>query len=363
MARIRDIDDPEELRPGNAVGLEWIGRAPTTTPVTRVRDVLLIPTSTAEGDWRTHPPVSSPPVDLGRGLIFGELSHDESELVLNACTPRGHYFFAVRQFAGLYAFVLEVDLTVYRKHHFRWDVEGVIITALQLSRLVRDNGYSPEFAARIVEHEDGEKQVIPQGQHYFAFLPTFRLREDRDWLTVAEAEELKHLVDAYWQNMGALPRQLHRAISLSEGAVHQSVLERQLVMLFMGLEALLNTGKRQVTRQITTRMPLLAKEVGVSGVTKRFCQRMYDDRSSPAHGQELKLQPASRTGQAMRTSQIESAYLAKVARVQELLRAATRKGIEDPSFAATFADAKSIRAKWPVTRRIGLGSFHRKVQL
>jgi hypothetical protein len=232
MPRIRNIDDPEELRPASAARLEWVGRAPTAAPVTRVRDVLLIPAGTAEGDWDAHPPVSSPPVDLGRHLTLTELDYDDSELVMNACTPRGHYFFAVRQFSGLYAFVLDVELDVHEEHPFHWDIDGVIMTAVQLSRLVCDNGYSPEFAARIVEYEDGEKQVIPQGQHYFGFLPTFRLRDDRDWLTVAEADELRALLDAYWANVNDLPRQLARAISLSEGAVHQSVLERQVVMLF-----------------------------------------------------------------------------------------------------------------------------------
>ncbi|HXL42602.1 MAG TPA: hypothetical protein VN960_00930 [Gaiellaceae bacterium] len=226
MPRIRNLDNPDELRAAEAAELDWVGGAPTAAPASRVRDVLLIPTSTAEGDWNAHPPVSSPPVDLGRGLKLTELDHDEAELVMNACTPRGHYFFAVRQFGGLYAFVLDVALDVYEQHHFNWDADGVIITALQLSRVVRDNGHSPEFAARIVEHEDGQKQVIPQGQHYFSFLPTFRLRDDRDWLTAAEARELRSLLDAYWANMDTLPRQLARAISLSEGAVHQSTLAR-----------------------------------------------------------------------------------------------------------------------------------------
>ena len=71
--------------------------------------------------------------------------------------------------------------------------------------------------------------------------------------------------------------------------------------------------------------------------------------------------PAGRTGQATRTSDLDPDYLAKVARVQDLLRAATRKAIEDPAFAATFADVASIRAKWPVTSRVGL--LRRRVQL
>jgi hypothetical protein len=110
-------------------------------------------------------------------------------------------------------------------------------------------------------------------------------------LTVAEAQELRALIDAYWTNMNALPQQLSRAISLSEGVVHQATLERALVMLFMGLEALLNTGKHQVTKQITKRMPRLATDVGVDGVSARFARQMYEDRSSPAHGQELAGRP------------------------------------------------------------------------
>lgn len=362
MPRIRNLDDPDELRLASAANLGWVGRAPTATAVTRVRDVLLIPTGTAEGDWQAHPPVDAPGVDLGRDLWLTRLDHDEAELVMNAGTPRGHHFFAVRQFGGLYAFVLEVDQAAYQEHHFNWDDDGVIITALQLSRLIRDNGYTPEYAARIVEHEDGQKQVIPQGQHYFSFLSTFRLRFDRDWLTDAEAEELRALLDGYWANMNTLPPQLARAISLSEGVVHQSTLERALVMLFMGLEALLNTGKHQVTKQITTRMPLLAAEVGVVGVTKTFARKMYGDRSSPAHGQELVVLPsAATTGQALRTSDLDPTYLARVARVQDLLRAATRKSIEDPAFAGTFASSASIRARWPVTTRVGL--LRRRVQL
>lgn len=55
MPRLRNIDDPGEMRTANAEGLDWLGRAPTVAPVIRDRDVLLIPPSTAEGDWDTYP--------------------------------------------------------------------------------------------------------------------------------------------------------------------------------------------------------------------------------------------------------------------------------------------------------------------
>jgi hypothetical protein len=157
--RIRNIDDPDELRPGSAEGLEWIGRPPTTTEIARVRDVLLIP-STTEGDWQKFPPVEEP-VDLGRSLQLAVLEHAESEVIMNACAPRGHYFIPVRQFGQLYAFVLDVSTDELDRQRFGWDTEGIIITALQLSRLVRDNGYTTEFAARIVDYEDGQSKSFP----------------------------------------------------------------------------------------------------------------------------------------------------------------------------------------------------------
>jgi hypothetical protein len=132
-------------------------------------------------------------------------------------------------------------------------------------------------------------------------------------------------------------------------------------MLFMGLEALLNSGKHQVTKQITTRLTALAADVGIADMSKRFARNMYADRSSPAHGQELDLPATTQTEQATRVSDIDPAYLAKVARVQDLLRAATRKGIAEPAFAAHFADVESLRRQWPVTSRVGL--FKRRVEL
>jgi hypothetical protein len=353
VPRIRNMDDPDELRSGSAEGLEWIGRAPTTSDVVRVRDILLVPTSTAEGDWQRNPPVEDA-VDLGRSLSLVAADHDEAELVMNACTPRGHFFLPVRLSRSLYAFSLEVDLATYAEHHFRWDKDGVLLTALQLSRLVCDNGYTTEYAARMVNYEDGQRQVIPQGQHYFAYLAAYRLRDDRDWLTIAEAEELQALLGAYFTNMNSLPPQVNRAISLSEGVVHQAILERALVMLFMGIEALLNTGKHQVTKQITKRMVMLADEVGIEGVSRNFATLMYGDRSSPAHGQELRLQATTSAKQRpRRTTDLEPEYLARVSRLQDLLRAATRKSIEEPSFAAVFADVTSIRARFPVTTLVG----------
>jgi hypothetical protein len=49
--------------------------------------------------------------------------------------------------------------------------------AMVLSRLIRDNGHSFAFIARIVDHEDGMQQVIPVNAP--DYIPTYRARRDR----------------------------------------------------------------------------------------------------------------------------------------------------------------------------------------
>lgn len=144
----------------------------------------------------------------------------------------------------------------------------------------RRPGYSPQYAARVVDHADGE-QVIPQGQHYLDFLPVYRLRNDRDWLIDDQAPQLRELLDAYLTRMNDLPDRVRRAISISEGVVHTRVIERALNLVVIGLEAMLNTNRFQVTRQMVTRIPLLAAAVG--GVDEAFADEMYDHRSRALH--------------------------------------------------------------------------------
>lgn len=129
-------------------------------------------------------------------------------------------------------------------------------------------------------------------------------------------------------------------------------------MLFMGLEALPAHRQHQVTKQITKRRPMLADEVGIEGISRNFARRMYEDRSSPAHGQELRL-PAARSGRSNDRGRLgerpnlEPDYLAEVVLVQDLLRAATRKAIEDPAFGSVFTTSSRFAHGSPVTTLIG----------
>ncbi len=337
---------------GDAADLGFMSRAPTDAPVTRVRDVLVCPTTQAQGDFATHPPAGASAVDLGRDLVLTDFGQAEAELVMNACMPRGHYFVAVRQYGCRYAFVRTLDADVADgPRSFGWDDDNTIFAAMILSRLVRDNGYSLEFAARIVDHADGMQQVIPV--YAAEFVASYRLRDDRDWLTAADVQELRQLLDAWWANQATLPERVIRAFNLVEDVVHARVVQRAVPLLVTGFETLLNTNRRQVTKQFQKRVVAVAAEVGAP-VSARFARALYEARSEAAHGAPVSMfaaAPPPLPEGAPHLQTPDPAGLEMLAKGQEVVRAVIRRAIEEPAFAAAFASAESVRARWPVYAR------------
>jgi hypothetical protein len=128
-ARVRRVQTPvqprnmkpdagmNELRhPGDAKDLPaFMSHAPTAQPVVAIRDVLVVPTTIVVGDYAgdDEQPAGNPPVEIADSLTLEQLTTNDSELVMNACTARGHYFLGVRQFGARYTFVRRVDPSVY----------------------------------------------------------------------------------------------------------------------------------------------------------------------------------------------------------------------------------------------------------
>jgi hypothetical protein len=126
------------------------------------------------------------------------------------------------------------------------------------------------------------------------------------------------------------------------------VLETALPLLATALETLANTNDQQVARQFRERLPQMAGDVGVEGITGLLCRELYNARSEPSHGASVKLlSPRKGEGETAPTRPPAEA-LAKVKQLQDLLRATIRKAHEEPDFAATFESVESIRAGWPV---------------
>lgn len=322
---------------------------------TRVRDVLLV----LIGEWvheidsdeldRLHdeqPPVTDAgPFDLGHGLCIEKLPHVESELVMNACEPRGHFFISVRQFSARYAYVYEPSDDAVAENPYGWDPYGRILAALHLSRLVRDNADSMEYAARIVDYDDGQQQVIPR--HDCELGRAYRLGAGRDWLDVDDAQTLRHLLDAYWNLEGQLPGRVRRALRRTAHLATERYVDDRLAEIAIALESLVNAGPGRVSRQFVDRVSVLGGELDVAGVSKNFARKMYRARSEGLHGGDVAL---FEHGSA--TPRNEA--LDQAARLEAVLRRAVRRALEDPAFRARFNDDATVDAWCPIPQNRSL---------
>jgi hypothetical protein len=336
----------------------------TSAPVTRVRDVLVwtgTETDVSSDEFHAHPPIglavwgmrTPEPVDLGRDLRIDQLDYDEAELVMNACTPRGHFFAPIRQFSQSMAFVRDISVDSWR--------EPIPLRprrrhrcALMLSRLVRDNSQSTQFAARIANFADGEQTVVytlaSETKH------AYRLRRDRDWLDRDEGTELRELLRAYWNLGDSLPERVRRAMWRTEYASWLRWADLALPILVSGLESLLKTDRHPSMGQFTARVPALAAELGFEGITREFCERMYEARSEWVHGAHVRLfstgleaeQAAQQGATEGPATDAQAKAVTDIARVQDVLRRAVRVCIEDKMFRDVFDGDDRIRMRWPL---------------
>lgn len=349
----------EQRDPGDAKDLRFISRAPTDAPVVSVRDVLLVPTTYVEGDYPDEEPAGDEPIQLADDLFLERISHENAELILNACTQRGHYFFAVRQFGQRYSLVRRRDPAVLEERHYGWDDGHIIFYATMLSRLVHDNGHSLEFAGRVVDHEDGFQQVVPVDAP--GFVMTYRLRKGRDWLTAPEWEEVRQLLADYLPVRDSLPWKVSHALNLSEDAMRMPLLERALLLISTGLEGLIQSDSNRVAKQFRERLPLLAAEVGVDAVDEDFARRLYEARSEAAHGAPVSIfqvRPTRKEGSdkeepeqphvETEAPEAEEERVAPLGVAQDLLRVTLRRAIQDAQFREIFESYDTVRARWPV---------------
>ena len=140
-----------------------IAMPPTAGEAVRVYDVLLVMVSGVSvpvEEGRAHPPVAAPRVELAPGLTIGKLNTQLADLIANACEFRGHFYYSPhRPYGWRYDYLLEQPLD--EAHRSRWDQDEFIRLALALSRFVRDNADSGQYAARVTEYADGELRVMP----------------------------------------------------------------------------------------------------------------------------------------------------------------------------------------------------------
>jgi hypothetical protein len=161
----------------------------------------------------------------------------------------------VRQGGQAYSFEWTVPDEIWQgPRHYAWDPHQIVQSAIALSRLVLDNGYSTDYAARVFDYDNGEQQVVP------LVVPsrTYRIRRTRDWLTTEETSELKKLLAAYWAIEDQLPGNIRRALWSANFATGVSHLSVMVPLIVVGLDALANTSNEQPTKQFCNRIPEMA---------------------------------------------------------------------------------------------------------
>ena len=166
-----------------------------------VRDVLVVPSPghrANEQDWLDNPSVEDA-VDLGNGVFLERLRGDDSDLpdqVMDASSASGLNYRPIRQFGQLYSFWREIPREEWDGPQMHaWDTTQAIGEVLALSRFVLDNAHSFEFAGRVLDRSDGHRQIACSLGYDGRI--AYRVRKDRFWLTSAEAEELRRLLDQY----------------------------------------------------------------------------------------------------------------------------------------------------------------------
>jgi hypothetical protein len=358
------VEGDESARFSSA-NLPTLGAAgpPGQPEIERVRDVLLVAGDpAAEHDdvdsdalillprpnRETYELIEKGSVELGGGVRIEKLEQDEGELVMNACSARGHYFAPVRQFGQMYSFVVDVELGEVEDRRWTWNTAGVLSDAVEMSRLILDNDYSYEYAARIFTHVDGQQHVMPAHVDRGA---AYRLRRtSRIWLTDGEAAELRRLLEHYWARRDELPDRVLHAKWLAEYVVFTRWLDVIGPLLVVAFEALVGTSKQLVTRQFTERVPALTEDVGVP-LSQTHCENVYDARSRFVHGNRISLwkRPQGK-GESWEgpTDDEQEAAVRRIELTRDALRAVLRRCIEDAEFCATFVDAQAIRERWPI---------------
>jgi len=299
-------------------------------------DAVVITDDHTHPELKTHPPAGDTPVELADGLTIERIPAELAERFIEACEPPGEEWDPRRQFAQLYSFVRRGSIDESR--HFIFDPDELIQTALQLSRLLVPNGHSTEYAVHMLDHAAFPFRkgpvIVPLAAHArsYAFHPGLSLR---DWLTTEDAIELGVLLHRFLEVRGSLPGRVREAMWWCGWTARTPFIQPAHANTVSALEAFLSTDVTNLRAQFVVWSLALAGELDVSEVDAELLDRVYTYRSRVTHGEFVKM---DRGGTEVRD----------LHRVQAVLRAGIRRGIEDSDFAASFERPESIRARWPV---------------
>jgi hypothetical protein len=275
------------------------------------------------------------PVLLPEDVRIERLDLDLAKRLFDATSLRGENWNPKRQFYAVHAYVRHVWAQGDEGHpDSHWDDQRKIWPTVQLSRLIRDNNTSTEYAVRRIILRGGEEELIPFDGYETHVL--YRLYPKvPGWLDDAEVAQLRALLTAYWDDQ-TLPLRVGRALRRVEVVATERYLEDALPLVVGGFESLVKIARNFAGAQFAQRVAALAAEVKVD-ISVDECREVYDDRSALVHG----------GGVDLTVPETLDDFADKFMRLQEALRRVVRRAIEDRAFAEIFAQDASIKARWP----------------
>jgi hypothetical protein len=273
-------------------------------------------------------------IDLSEQIWIGRLDSGLAKSIMDTCEPKTLGIDPIiRQFSQLYTFVRELPQT---SDPYHWDHDNQLSGTVALSRLVHPTSTGFAYAARIGYDTDGVKQIFPAqiiGISREGFLSSHRTR---DWLTRAEAVQLREIVPALGET---LPRRVHSALWYHEYAVRTYYLDYRWILVCTGLEALVHTDWKESKKQFSRRVTALASEIGIS-LSPSEASEAWELRSGLAHGASFLV---AGTDSAQSASHIQL-----YDKLEDILRTAVLRGIRDQSFRSVLSDDDQIRRRWPI---------------
>jgi hypothetical protein len=311
----------------------------SSSRIVRAMDYLVV---SAEDNAGRTPAGHAGPVELPYGVRIEQIDDALAERLFDATSPRGEDWSPTRSFHAVHAYVREVwteDGGHAADGVGRWDHERRLWPVAQLSRLIRDDNASTEYAVQRQIRADGSERLVPF-DGYESHVVYRLYPEQAGWLDCDEAVELKALIEAFWSEPD-LPARVRRALRQADAVTGERYVEDAMPQVVGAFESLVKIGHRFVTAQFSQRVPALVAEVGVE-LSVAECRDVYDDRSALVHGAGLDLSVPHEFDEFGR----------RFNSLQEALRRVVRRAIEDRDFAAIFEDDARITQRWPATIKV-----------
>ncbi len=279
-------------------------------------------------DWNQSPPPQSD-FSLDTDFWIGRLPHEiNGDQVFDACQPAGFNFRPSRQYGWRYGFCRRVHPPSYGPEHLTWDHDGVLGRVLFLSRLIHPTTIAPCHSARLFFEKEELSFIVPGHVRGYATHVWIVASEWRDWLSQAEAEQLKHSLPVYNQSPH---ERIRRARSHIDYAFHAYFLEQRTASLVSAFESLLKIGYKRPTDQFAMRVPVLAQRVGVT-ITEDEARLIYDDRSVFVHGRQPNY------------ADLSEDIMERYGRFETAIRLALLRASTNPEFADLFASDGVIKS-------------------